>query len=102
MSNAASVIVTTGAILIGLLLAAAFSRSEFGSYEMSDFCLLLSPFAALAFFGCLIGYVVGHRRNLDLGYTCVLGALVGTIGVPLAGLMLFLTVGLSLRTLGFL
>jgi hypothetical protein len=53
-------------------------------------------------FGCLIGYVVGHRRNLDLGYTCVLGAIVGTIGVPLAGLMLFLAVVLTHEMLGFL
>jgi len=100
MSNAASIIVTTGAILLGLLLAAAFSRTEFGSYEMSGLYLLLAPFAALAFLGSLTGYVVAHRRNLDLAATAALGALIGAIGIGLGGPLLFIAVGLGLKGLG--
>jgi hypothetical protein len=102
MSNAASVIVTTGGILLGLLLAAAFSRSEFGNYEMSELYLLLSALAGLAFFGSLGGYVLGHRRNLDLAYTSALGALVGAIGIGLGAPLLFLAVGWALKLLGLI
>jgi hypothetical protein len=98
MSNAASVIVTLGAILLGLLVMNQVNqRDDFGAYEMTIFYLVAIPVALLAFAGSLVGYVVGHRRGSDEAYTSIVGALAGGIGVP----VLIGVVVLLLNLLGF-
>jgi hypothetical protein len=98
MSNAASVIVTLGAILLGLFVMNQVNqRADFGSYEMTIVYFVAIPVALFAFAGSLVGYVVGHRRGSDEAYTSIVGALAGGIGVP----VLIGVVVLLLNLLGF-
>jgi carbohydrate-binding DOMON domain-containing protein len=83
MSNAASVIVTLGAILLGLLVMNQVHHSaNLGWDQMTIFYLGAIPVALLAFAGSLIGYAVGHWRGHDEAYTSIVGTLAGGIGVP--------------------
>jgi len=95
MSNAASVIVTLGAILLGLLVMSQVNQStDFGSDGMTTLYLVAIPVALVAFAGSLVGYVVGHRRGSDEAYTSIVGALAGGIGVPLLIGVVVLLLGL--------
>ncbi len=71
MNKDVSVILTTGAIL-----AVAIGTGKSNAYE-------LAAWAGVAFAGSLVGYAVGFRRDMDLTYASVLGALAGGLGVPL-------------------
>ncbi len=95
MSNAASVIVSIGAIFLGMCAMAAHV-----SVNGTGDAILFAALAALAgfgFVGSLVGYVVGHRRGDDEAYTTIVGALAAGFGVP----VLIAVVVLLLNLLGF-
>lgn len=86
MSNAASVIVTLGAILLGLLVMSQVNLSAASSSHMMAVVYLFAvPLAAVVFIGSLIGYAVGHRRGKDEAYASIVGALVAGAFSPLIG-----------------
>ena len=81
MSNAASVIVTIGALFLGLCAMAAHVTAS-GSGDAFVFAVL-GALSGLGFVGSLVGYVVGHRRDYDEAYTSIVGALTAAFGVPI-------------------
>jgi hypothetical protein len=95
MSNAASVIVTIGAIFIGLCGMAAHLAAADGGDPFAF--QALGALAGLGFVGSLVGYTVGHRRGDDEAYTSIVGALTAGFGAPL----LIAVVVLLLNLLGF-
>lgn len=95
MSNAASVLVTLGAIFIGFCAMASYLAGADGGDPFAY--QALGAVSGLAFVGALVGYAIGHRRGSDEAYTSIVGALAGGIGVP----VLIGVVVLLLNLLGF-
>lgn len=83
MINVNAVIATLGAIL----LATIFSEKLEPAWSL---------YAGVVFVGGLIGSLVGHKRDTDLGVAAIVGALIGVVGVPL--LMALLMLGAFLFT----
>jgi len=96
MSNAATVIVTIGAIFLGMCGMAAHLAAADGGGDPFAF-QALGALAGLGFVGSLVGYVVGHRRGDDEAYTSIVGALAAGFGVP----VLIAVVVLLLNLFGF-
>ena len=81
MSNSSSVIVTIGALFLGLCAMAAHVTAS-GSGDAFVFAAL-GTLAGLGFVGSLVGYIIGYRRGDDEAYTSIIGALTGAFGVPI-------------------
>jgi hypothetical protein len=83
MSNAASVIVTLGAILLGLVLMNQSNiNSENGWPDITPVYVFGIAVSALAFVGSLVGYVIGQRRGQDEASSAMLYALASGLGIP--------------------
>lgn len=70
MVNVNAVIATLGAIL----LATIFSEKLESAWSL---------YAGVVFVGGLIGCLVGHRHDTDLGVAAIVGALIAVVGAPL-------------------
>lgn len=97
MSNAASVIVTLGAILLMLIGMNQSNINSGNSYDTGLLYVLALTFSGLAFIGCLVGYAVGHWRGKDEASSAIVYALLSALGLPL----LVGIIALLLRFLGF-
>jgi NADH:ubiquinone oxidoreductase subunit 2 (subunit N) len=98
MSNAASVIVTLGAILLMLIaMQQSNINSDNGWPDITPIYIFAIIFSALAFIGSLVGYVIGHRRGKDEASSAIVCALVSALGIPL----LIGAIALLLHLLGF-
>ncbi len=95
VSNTATVIVTIGALFLGMCAMTAHLSAS-GSGEPLIFAAL-GALTGFAFVGSLVGYVVGHRRGDDEAYTTIVGALAAGFGVP----VLIAVVVILLKLLGF-
>jgi asparagine N-glycosylation enzyme membrane subunit Stt3 len=71
MINVNVVIATLGAVLLAAMIS-----------DRADTYWIV--YAALVFLGALVGCLVGHKRDSDLGVAAVAGALIAIMGAPLA------------------
>lgn len=84
MSNAASVIVTLGAILLGLVLMNQSNiNSDNGQPDIAPLYVFGIIFSGLSFIGSLFGYVIGNWRGKDEASSAIFYALLSALGLPL-------------------